>query len=189
MTRQFPASLRSQKGATLAVVLVLLLVLILLGLASIRGTLLEQWMSTSELDRSLSFQATEAALREGEAVAATKPAINCTAAAGVCAAPGAGIERWRDADGNGAVDPDDTAWNAISRPATAMTNAVNGTAIPRYIIEVMAVDAIAGSSCTTSGDLSPDAACSNWESRYRVTARSAGGGRSEVVLQSNIAVP
>ncbi len=189
MTRRYSASPASQKGAALAVVLILLLVLILLGLASIRGTLLEQWMSTSEKDRSLSFQAVEAALREGEAVAATKPAINCTSAAGVCAAPASGVERWRDADSNGVVDPDDTAWNNISKPATAMTNAVTGTAVPRYIIEVMAVDSIPGSTCTTSGDLSPDAACSDWESRYRITARSAGSGRSEVVLQSNLAVP
>lgn len=189
MTRRRPPSGREQKGVALAVVLVLLLVLILLGLASIRGTLLEQWMSTSEMDRSLSFQATEAALREGEVLASTKPAVNCTAAVGVCAAPASGIQRWRDADSNGVVDTDDTAWNNISRPATAMANAITGTATPRFIVEVLAVDAVPGSTCTTSGDLSPDAACSSWESRYRITARSAGTGRSEVVLQSNIAVP
>lgn len=192
MTRHFSSPRRKQGGAALAVVLILLLVLILLGLASVRGTLLEQYMSTSQVDRSLSFEATEAALREAETIASTKPAVDCTSNAttgGVCAAPTAGIERWRDADGDGSVDPDDTAWNGITRAATALPNLTTGTATPRFLIEVMAVDSIPGSTCTTSGDLSPDAACSEWESRYRITARSAATGRSEVVLQSVLAVP
>ena len=87
--------------------------------------------------------------------------------------------RWLDSDSN---------WNSWSRAAT--TTLASVAAQPRFIVEEMAVDAVPGSNCTTSGDVSPDAACTNWESRYRITARSGvATGRSEVILQSNIAVP
>lgn len=180
-----------QGGVALVVVLVLLVVLTLLALTSIRGTLMEQYMSTSQMDRSISFQLAEAALREAEAIAATKPtkpSSGCTA--GVCAAPAAGsTPRWLDTDAN---------WNAMSEPLstdamTAINTSLGGMAItPRYIIEVMADGnyAIPGASCTTSGDISPDAACTGKENRYRITARSAAGSsRAEVILQSNLAVP
>ena len=57
-----PASPVRQRGASLVVVLILLLVMTLLGLAVLRGTLLEERMSANLLDRSQNFQAAEAAL-------------------------------------------------------------------------------------------------------------------------------
>jgi len=188
------SSARQQRGMSLVVVLVLLVVLTLLALAGIRGTLLEQFMSTSQIDRNWTFQATEAALREAEAVAATKPAAPggaCTN--GICDPPAAGVRRWLDANGNGVPNEaaDEVAWIAISREATVALG--TATAKPRYIIEVMQVDAIPGANCVTDGDVSPDAACTSRESRYRVTARTGvsdlASGRSEVILQSNLAVP
>ena len=62
-----------ERGVALVVVLILLLVVTLLALASLRNALLAERMSASVLDRSLAFQAVEAALREGEAYAATRP--------------------------------------------------------------------------------------------------------------------
>lgn len=173
----------SQRGMSLAVVLILLVVLTLLALAGIRGTLLEQFMSTSQMDRSWSFQATEAALREGEIAAATKPdapgSPGCVD--GVCTRPTAGQARWLDTDAN---------WTTMSVPATtALGNGGPATAVPRYIIEVMTVNTIPGANCVTEGDVSPDAACTSRESRYRVTARSVAADRSDVILQSNLAVP
>lgn len=55
-----------QQGASLVVVLILLLVMTLLGLAVLRGTLLEERMSANMYDRSLAFQQAESALREAE---------------------------------------------------------------------------------------------------------------------------
>ena len=187
---------RAQRGVALTIVLVLIVVMLLLALASMRGTLLEQYMSTSLTDRSLSFQAAEAALREAESVAALKPSTPTAAGVacstndvacctnGVCEAPIGTTPRWLDTDAN---------WTAMSAPLSASATAALGTltAHPRYIIEVM-VDgdfAIPGASCTTSGDLSPDAACTGRENRYRITARSFANNRAEVILQSNIAVP
>ena len=52
-----------QRGATtLMMVLILLLVVTLIGLASLRGTLMEEHMSSSVRDRGLAFQAAEAAV-------------------------------------------------------------------------------------------------------------------------------
>lgn len=174
---------RRQDGVTLIVVLILLVVLTLLALTSLRGTLLEQYMTTSQMDRSLSFQAAEAALREGETLASTKPVVpgsGCNN--GVCVAPTAtATPRWLDTDAN---------WASWSRAATTVFTGTAVSTQPRFIVEEMAVDAVPGSNCTTSGDVSPDAACTNWESRYRITARSGvATGRSDVILQSNIAVP
>lgn len=180
---RLPSSRRREAGMTLIVVLILLVVLTLLALTSLRGTLLEQYMSTSQVDRSLSFQAAEAALREGETLASTKPVVPTAGnpcSNGLCPAPVASATpRWLDSDSN---------WNSWSRAAT--TTLASVASQPRFIVEEMAVDAVPGSNCTTSGDVSPDAACTNWESRYRITARSGvATGRSEVILQSNIAVP
>jgi type IV pilus assembly protein PilX len=145
-----------------------------------RSTLMEERMSAAEFDRSLSFQAAEAALREGESVAASKPmptGPGCTN--GICAKPLPGdVPRWLDTDAN---------WVANSR-AVALTDVGTLTANPRFIVELMADDAH-GSACTTSGDMSPDAACSDVENRYRVTARSQQAGRADVVLQSIYAAP
>ena len=58
---------RRQSGVALIVVLILLMVMTLLGLASLRGTLMEERMSANLFDRSLAFQAAGSALREGEA--------------------------------------------------------------------------------------------------------------------------
>ena len=87
---RIPTFARRQEGMTLIVVLILLVVLTLLALTSLRGTLLEQYMSTSQVDRSLSFQAAEAALREGETLASTKPVVPTAGnpcSNGLCPAP------------------------------------------------------------------------------------------------------
>ena len=75
MRRVAPSRRSRQRGVALVVVLILLLVATLLALANVRNTLLEERMGASVLDRSLAFQAAEAALREGERVAAGRPSI------------------------------------------------------------------------------------------------------------------
>lgn len=56
-----------QQGAVLAVALIFLLILTLLGVSSMKSTLLEEKMAGNMRDQSLAFQAAEAALRDGEA--------------------------------------------------------------------------------------------------------------------------
>ena len=70
MKNILPARNSRQSGASLIVVLILLLVMTLLGLAVLGNTLLEERMSANMFDRSLGFQAAESASREGEALVA-----------------------------------------------------------------------------------------------------------------------
>ena len=168
---------QAQRGVTLVVVLILLLVMTLLALAALRGTVLEERMSANQYDRSLSFQATEAALRAGEALAATRPAVPANGcAAGLCAKP----------------DPKAAAvWESAATWAGAPTITVKSgelTLQPQYVVELLADGVPLKGSCTTSGDLS-ETSCIGTERRYRITARSQAAGRAAVTLQSVYAVP
>ncbi|HND98148.1 MAG TPA: PilX N-terminal domain-containing pilus assembly protein, partial [Plasticicumulans sp.] len=68
-----PASLRAprrERGAVLIMTLILLVVATLIALSAQRNTALEERMAGNLLDRNLSFQAAEAALRGGESALA-----------------------------------------------------------------------------------------------------------------------
>ena len=168
-----------QRGVALMVVLILLVLMTLLALVSLRSTLLQERMSSSQYDRSLGVQATEAALREAEAVAAKNPTVpgaGCTAASGVCATPVAtDTPRWL---------LDDAGWAAISKP---VDDVVAGSLAvkPSYIIEYMG--RFDSPYCTTAGD--PDSSCDFQENHYRITVRSHDNDRADVTLQTNYAVP
>ena len=55
-----------QRGAILVIALIMLLLLTIIGLASMRGTSLQESMSGNLRDSNISLQAAEAALRKGE---------------------------------------------------------------------------------------------------------------------------
>lgn len=174
----------SQRGVALAVVLILLLIMTLLGLAAMRGTLMQERMTAGQTDRSLSFQASEAALREGEEIASDKPTgvpgngvLGSGCANGLCAIP----------DPNATpVWLDSNVWAAAPMAADTLGTK---TARPKYIVELLADNVPPHGSCTTSGDVSPDADCAGTERRYRITALSDATGRAQVMLQSIYAVP
>jgi type IV pilus assembly protein PilX len=65
-----PRSMARQQGVALVVVLMLLLIVTMLGLAGIRGALLQERMAANAYARVQAFQATEAVLREAETVVA-----------------------------------------------------------------------------------------------------------------------
>ena len=150
-----------QGGVALMVVLILLVLMTLLALVSLRGTLLQERMSSSQYDRSLAFQATEAALRQAEADASAATAIpgaGCDVTpplSGLCATPIAtDTPRWL---------LDDASWNAIAKPAD---DAAPGMAVqPSYIIEYM--DNTTGLNGNTL--------------LFRVTARAWGQNENTVV--------
>jgi type IV pilus assembly protein PilX len=82
-----PVSARRQQGVALVVALLLLIVITLVGLAAVRGTIMQQKMSSNLFDRQLAFQSAEAALRAGAALIASNPgdiARNCQAGGVVC---------------------------------------------------------------------------------------------------------
>ncbi|MEO8001076.1 MAG: pilus assembly protein [Arenimonas sp.] len=167
------SSLRNQKGVSLLIVLLLLLIMTLLGIAGLRSTIMEEKMSSNLLDRSIGFQAAEAALREAEVVAATAPTfpVSGACAAGLCPAPtGAVADRWNDTT---------TAW----RSATVSLGTLNASA-PQFIIEPLGV-APNWPGCDREIPQQPNC----FSPRYRITARSTSAGRANVILQANYAVP
>ena len=172
-------SSRSQRGVALIVVLMLLLIVTILGLASLRGALLQERMSSNTADRSRTFQVAEASLREAEDFVATieaLPAAGCNE--GVCGRP-TGAPPWEAAGFN---------WETTGRAAQAVVDGINS----RYLVEYMGpagTSSGAGGDCTTCGD--PDAAQPPTSmAMFRVTVRSfATATNAEVILQSGYEVP
>ncbi|MDQ1092750.1 type IV pilus assembly protein PilX [Xanthomonas sacchari] len=171
-----PIPVARQAGVSLIVVLLLLLVMTLLGLAVVRGTLMQERMSGNLLDRSVNFQAAESALREGEALAAAQTVVptgnGCSA--GVCGRPQATqTERWRD--------PGFTGWinaSAASRSASASTTS--------FYIEYMG-SSEAWFECNSDEKYTGQQICVR--PMYRVVARSQAPGRASVILQSSYIAP
>lgn len=172
--------LPGQRGASLLIVLILLLVMTLLGLAAMRSTLLEERMTANLLDRSLAFQAAEAALREGETIAgaagtrAAVPESGCSN--GICSLPNAAqADRWLTSDFDGWRD------GATEVGELAVT--------PQFFIEYMG-DAPTWPGCDLVDESNRSPLC--LRPRYRITARStdedADASRATVLLQTNFIV-
>lgn len=163
-----------QRGVSLLIVLILLLIMTLLGLAILRGTMMEERMTANMYERSLAFQAAESALRQGELVAQAAPAppgSGCNSA-GVCAAPNPMLaDRW--------ADPSFTGWVE----ATPIAGAKPAPPPAAYFVEHM------GEAPTWPGcdrQIPMPALC--MAPSYRVTARSTDADRSTVLVQSNYLV-
>lgn len=175
-----------QQGVALVVALVLLLIVTMIGLASMRGTSLQERMSANMFDRSLAFQRSEAALRAAERAITANWQIaalggqDCAPTQPVCenaaaTAFEAGGANWTDV-----VEEFDV--NADRSPGT-----------PQYHIQFMGT----GAAPSNLG-LAENADFGNYGSTYppdnvayyRVTARSADpadvDGRAIVVLQSTV---
>lgn len=178
-----PYAIREQ-GAALIVALLLLLIMTILGLSSIRTTVMEEKMTAASYDRSLAFQAAEAALRAGEAAALAQS----TATPKNSAFPNAGLYTdSNDTCGNSPCnaqglcaqpDPDctprwlNTAFNNWAN--AAKVDDLAGT--PQYFVEYLGNNF----PCNPE-DVNSPATCS----QYRITARSnPGAGRAQVILQS-----
>src|SRR5690606_4918659 len=165
----------ASRGASLLVVLILLLVMTVLGLAILRSTMLEERMSANMLDRSLAFQAAETALREGEALAAQPgtlanvpdPGEACSG--GLCPTPDASQQdRWLDSAFGG--------WGSA-------TTHVGGLAVtPEFFVEYMG-EAPTWPGCDLVDEANMSPLC--MRPRYRITARSQAADRAAVILQTN----
>ena len=159
--------------------LIMLLLLTVIGLASIRGTSLQEQMTGNMRDHNLAFQSAESALRLGEEVlnkpTITVPFDNTTVGYYTdLMLPAATYTRpitWTKAQ-----------WEArsVQLPASTLSNV---TEQPRYVLEKLTVPVVAatqgGGIDSESKDKSPDAIY------FRVTARGLGGtADSEVIVQS-----
>jgi type IV pilus assembly protein PilX len=180
-------TLRRQRGAILVVALIFLLVMTILILASIRGTVMQERMASNLFDRSLAFQAAEAALREGERFVrenAPKPTVAGCDASGNCSKPDpTGIPAWQTAaNWENAHDAADGHGHSIDIGTLPVP--------PQFLVELLA-DNMPEVNLCESTSIDPDAPCFSGPEglRYRITARSGEDGRAMVVLQSIYAVP
>ncbi len=154
------------KGVALIVAMILLLVMTMAGMSAMRSGVMQERMTMHTHDRSLSFQAAEAALKEAETwIQSTRPTPPegepCNS--GVCGTPppDAATPLWEQ----------NTGW----RNATEVRNGPIAIT-PQYLVEYL------GNSfpCQKENN-SLDSTCK----RYRITARSnAGDDRASVMLQS-----
>jgi len=184
---------RREAGASLIVVLILLLVMTLLGLAVLRSTLLEERMSANLYDRSLAFQASEDGLREAEAIirqtvlSGGNIGFDCRAPQVCAAVP------FNAYTGNvpACVANQEACWingSLVQQLAAAGIR-------PQYYVEFMGerdtLDILGQDSSANATQYGGTGGLPQ-ERLYRVTARShnpaAVAQRAVVVLQSNIAV-
>ncbi|GAB4357766.1 MAG: pilus assembly protein [Immundisolibacter sp.] len=160
-----------QRGVVLVVALIMLAVITLLGVSAMQVTSLEERMAGNMRDRSLAFQAAEAALRDGERLLTqvTLPAFDGTN--GLYPAPAVGaLPEWMQAGGS----PQPASWwTTNGRPYGGTVAGV--AAQPRYVIEEIARLPGVGESLE-AGQPVPDI------TYYRVTARGVGGSATAVVV-------
>lgn len=189
-----PVARDAQRGAALIMALVLLVAMTLVGLTGVRTAALEEKMASSTQDRNLAFQATEAALRVGEAAVATLVAAgqvpadrpqadyeaayasaNCSAKAptcdtslGICARPLPGcVPRWEAG-----------ASPAAPWVAGPTLGSGNQSVSSQYFIEVISRETECTSRIQHQDILGQCTA-------FRVTARNAEqSGRANVMLQT-----
>lgn len=158
-----------QSGVALIVALILLAVIILIGLAAIRGTTVQQKMTANFYDREIAFQNAEAALHAGAAALSSSPTsiINCSAGGNTCEA--------------NPFDGTPTAGSIQSVPTGTGSGefsvSANSVGQPQYVIENMG--AYADTSTSTGYGQTANASqygaqgTSTTSIYYRITARSA----------------
>lgn len=162
----FPAR-QAQRGITLLVVLVLLLILSLLGVAVLRGSAMQERMSANMRDRSLAYQGAETALRYAQEQIL---GANTTWEGQIPTAA--------DCSSQGICPPGSTAvWQSL--PANSYDSKLG--AAPEYWIEYLGLAPGYKGSCDL---LPPTADCES--PIFRITARSRSQGRADVLLQSNV---
>lgn len=175
-----------QRGITLVVVLLLLIVVTLLGLAAMRGTVMQERMSGNAAARAIAFQAAEAVLREAEAyaVAPGRPDIPSTGCVnGLCAMPD---------PGDPALWETDSFWTTGGgyRTSNVEADADNLIDQARYVIEDIGEAGVLTGNCTSDIDLSVSDCSSTAVGRYyRITVMSRMDNGTEVMLQSTFQAP
>jgi len=179
---------RAQRGVALVVSLILLVVALLIGLASARGALLQERMSSNMYDRSLAFQRAEASLRAAESAVTSDwkiaglSGVDCSPTVALC--PNVPTSTFTATNAN---------WVSVGSAYDVNDGKTPST--PQYTVQLMGT----GPSESSLG-LNANADYNNYGNSYppdnvayyRVTARSSdptatdSADRSIVVLQTTI---
>jgi type IV pilus assembly protein PilX len=177
-----PVNHRKQKGAVLVIGLLLLLVLTIIGVTAMQMSRMQERMAGNTRDLNLAFQASEAALRDGENMVFTQAYRPETCSTAPCSfwegGIMAGVENepetwWKDFAIEYEEDGDD---ESVSQNLGELAED------PTFVVEWLGSVKGVGDSLTTGHGL-PDG-----RDFYRVTARSSGGsGAANTVLQTTYA--
>lgn len=172
MKKEFEG-LNAQKGATLIVALVMLLVLTLLAVAAMESSVVEERMAGNALDRNVAFQAAESALRDAETTIFSFPEYSRPvngSGTGIAIRDSLGGSDWwlaRRSDANW--------WENNTREYSPNDDDVPGVSRnPRYVIEEY--DDVCDSTETPTLE--------DCLIVYRITAIAWGGRNTSVMLQS-----
>ncbi|AXI82495.1 pilus assembly protein [Xylella taiwanensis] len=184
-----------QRGISLIVILLLLLVMTLIGLAVLRTTVLQERMSANLRDRSLSFQTAEAALRDAEEFIRTEsangraPGYDCTPAGRICPAI---PDNTYTGNASGCSRGSENCWINATTRSQAVTGMI-GQYYIQYIGERTGVNQEAlGAGSSASQNQYGSVEDTSSEKYYRILARSSDpsgkDGRAFVVLQTAVIV-
>jgi type IV pilus assembly protein PilX len=163
-----------QNGAVLVISLIILLLITLIGTAAIQTSTLEEKMAGNLYDKNIAFQAAEAALRQGEALANT---INpATIKAANNGKNSTGIYQ------EGAILPNPFPWSNDLAVGNYKEGAFSQFKFPpRYIIEIL--QSTKSNGCSLEANVEKDSSCLTYWTR--ITAQGTGGSDNSVVkLQS-----
>ncbi|WP_428819017.1 pilus assembly PilX family protein [Microbulbifer sp. MCCC 1A16149] len=161
----------SQRGMTLIVGLIMVLLMTVVGMAAIRGSGMQELMAGNMRDRNLAFQSAEAALREGEEVltGATIPAFDNTVTGYYAAIDGSTSTGYWDAYNwdAGSVRTDIGVKKVASQPQFVIEEVISTTTI----------NAADGSAVDFASSLDTEDTVF-----YRVTGRAEGGTADAIVI-------
>lgn len=170
--------IKKQSGAVLVVALIMVLLMTIVGLASIRGSGLQEQMAGNMRDRNLAFQASESALREGEGMVATVALVNALDFNNA-----AGLFKF-DAFNAGAVQTTGRKFWAeefdwATKAKVYSTDIAHTAEKPSFVLERIETlePGMNGGAIDWASMLETEA-----EISYRVTARAAGGTTDTVVI-------
>jgi len=175
----------AQRGVALIVALILLVIVTVIGLASIRSTTLQEKMASNLQDRQIALQNSEAALRVAQGLLQANSATiwrDCTVAATQC-------------DNNPSAQADAAgAWQTVptGTAANQYTAGRNAAGQPQYVIEDMGLwndrRTTLGPQQTANSAQYGAAPVTPTAHFYRITARSADPStapdRATVTLQA-----
>jgi type IV pilus assembly protein PilX len=181
-----PPAPSAQRGIALIIVMILLVVVTLLGLGAVRGTTIMQRITGNFYDRSVAFQAAEAALQSAaQALTTTSVVIART-----CGAGGVTCKANPFTDSTLASSSIQTV--STGSGAGQFTIGANAAASPQYVIENMGnwpdPDSATGYNQTANSLQYGSHGSSATVVYYRITARSGNpstvGDRAVVTLQA-----
>ena len=160
-----------ESGVALLVVLLLLVIVTIIGIASMRGAIMQQRMAANVASRGMAFQVAEAGLRQAELLVRdgtiTFPSSGCSA--GRCK---------------------DAAWSTTANFWTSGSGYEDGTPVsvgigdvrPRFVIEDYGRTTLSSSGGCI--DMTKPCMASVSQNVYRITSYAAVANGAEVILQT-----